>query len=104
MYNCHFCKHKSVDTIDGGFLCKIHGPISRICICKGFEKDELKIKVIKCKNCAFFKAGKSTINTNDSGGKGVCLGTCLKYLLREFDGNSRQTCSQFVQNSQNIIT
>lgn len=104
MYNCNFCKHKSVNTIGGGFLCRIHGPVSWACLCKEFVRDETKIKGIKCKDCVFFKRIESVDDTDNNGANNVWWGTCLKYLLREFDGNSRQTCSQFIEKTQKYIT
>ncbi|NLN05263.1 MAG: hypothetical protein GX166_10680 [Clostridiaceae bacterium] len=104
MENCNFCKHKSVNTIGGGFLCRIHGPMSWACVCREFERDETKIKGIKCKDCLFFRRMESLEDMDKNEDSDVWWGTCKKYLLRKFDGNSRQTCSQFVEKSQKYNT
>ncbi len=104
MENCSVCKHKGINTLGSGFLCKIHGPVLGICLCKEFEPDELKIKVRKCYECGFFKLDKTPDNTGKTVNPTSVYGTCLKYLLRKYDGSKRNSCSQFIEESLNNIT
>lgn len=104
MENCKVCKYKSVDTIDSGFLCKIHGPMYHISICKEFEIDVTKLKAKKCNQCLFFKVSESIDTCTNPDEKDLLMGTCMKYLLREYDGYTRRSCSQFVEKTQNNIT
>lgn len=104
MESCNVCKYKSVDMINGGFLCKIHGPMYQKCLCKEYEFDELKVKAKKCHECSFFKVHETVEKATNSEDKEILLGTCMKYLLRKYNGYTRNSCSQFLDKEQKNIT
>jgi len=98
---CSSCAKICASIIDGNLLCTLNGVVNPNYSCKKFsfnclnnwQNVDTSVNRKKCIECSYFNFSFATPSTGD-GVINHTLGTCGMFLVREFDGAVKNSCSR----------
>lgn len=99
--HCSECAKVCASIIDGNLLCKSNGVVNPNYYCKKFsfncsnnwQSVDTAINRKKCIECSYFNFSFTSPSSQDDVINHT-LGTCGMFLVREFDGAVKNSCSR----------